>query len=415
MNSTKLFPIQNQSACVWKWGWNTFRLFTGTTSSCHRVANEFVPLDSFDDFHHTKEIVNDRKLMLQNQWPVNRGCEYCKHVEEAGGISDRTFHNSLEGLTPLDFYDTEDHSRVTPRVLELYLNNTCDLSCVYCIPVFSSKINEELKKFGPIPDTANIVSIKKIPDHHLYLEKMISWLDKHSSKLGRLSIQGGEPFLQKELETLMLWLESNSNPNLEISFNTNLNEKPGVIEDYINRLKKLLIKKQIQRVDLHCSIDCWGPRQEFIRYGLDLERWRDNFEILLQHKWLFIHTSHTITSLSMKTFPDLLAMINDYRSQGHRIFQTFQYVDGQTQVLYDPVIFGGDFFVNDLARAKALMINTMEQQRFVGVAKRILSSNKDPVRLAKLKNSLNEIDRRRNTDWKNLFPEINEFFLENGI
>ena len=58
--SNQVFPIRNDTACVYKWGWNTFRLFNATSSSCHRVTPVAVSLDNFDSFHNTPEVLNDQ-------------------------------------------------------------------------------------------------------------------------------------------------------------------------------------------------------------------------------------------------------------------------------------------------------------------------------------------------------------------
>lgn len=414
MAAHKIFPIQNNSACVWKWSWNTFRLYTGSSSSCHRIENVFVPLDKFENFHNTEPVLNDRRLMVQGEWPAGRGCEYCKEIEVAGGVSDRLFHNPVDGLTPFDFDISKPEAPVTPRILEIYLNNTCDLACVYCVPIFSSKINDELKKFGPLP-TIDIVPIDRVADHEQYLSKMIAWLEKNSKHLHRLNIQGGEPFLQKECAILIDWLENSNNPDLELSFNTNLNEPPGILDRYVNRLKTLLTKRKIKRVDFTCSIDCWGPQQEFIRYGLNLDTWKRNFEMLLEHPWLFLHVGHTMTSLSINTSPELQCIINGYRNQGHRIFQTFGHVDGPNQKLYDPVYFGGKFFQNRLNDLENLIPHGIEKERFLGIKRRIDVSTPNRSRLKDLYVTLENIDMRRATDWKQLFPEIANFLVTERI
>lgn len=411
---SKTFPIKNESACVWKWSWNTFRLFDGKTSSCHRIKQVFVPLSDFDNFHNTPEVIDDRIRMFNGKWPQGRGCEYCKEIEDAGGLSDRLLHNSDPDITPESFSPADPTAPVQPKILELYLNNTCDLSCVYCIPIYSSKINNELKKFGVMP----IVKAEyrdRIAEHEKYFIKMMDWLDDHAHQLTRLSIQGGEPFLQKELETLMDWLETKKFPNLELSFNTNLNEKPGVLDSYVDRCKKMLAERRIKRIDFNCSIDCWGPQQEFIRYGLDLTNWWRNFEFLLSKKWLGIHTGHVVTSLSIKYLPELLMRLDKLRQQGHRFDQTFGNVDGSTQIVYDPIFFGGDFFQKDLDSCCSLLKDPVGKKRFEGVATRISNSQIDRSGLSNLYVTLNEIDRRRGTDWRSLFPEIYDFFLAKKI
>ena len=253
------------------------------------------------------------------------------------------------------------------------------------------------------------------PDHGKYLEKMIDWLDQHGKNLQRLSIQGGEPFLQKEFDSLMDWLETKRFPNLELSFNTNLNEKPGILDSYVERYKKMLSDQKLKRVDFNCSIDCWGPQQEFIRYGLDLSNWWRNFQFLLSNKWLHVHTGHTVTSLSIKYMPELLSNLNDLDRSGYRFYQTFGSVDGSTQAIYDPVFFGGDFFRDDLQSALNLITDPIGKKRFQGIATRILDNQPNLSGLTKLYITLDEIDRRRRTDWKSIFPEIHQFFIKNGI
>jgi hypothetical protein len=413
--SNRTFPIQNSSACVNKWGWNTFRLYTGGSSSCHRVDNVFVPLDNFDNFHNTPAVIEDRKLMLEGKWPEGRGCEYCRYKEESGGISDRLYHNSLTDGTPVDFDPNKNNLYVTPRVLEIYLNNTCNMACLYCIPIFSSKINDELKKFGPLPTQPRNVYIERHVDSDAYLSKMLEWLEENSSKLQRISILGGEPFLQKEHDILLDWFSTHKNPELELSYNTNLNHRPGVMERHIARFKELLKERRINRLDISCSIDCWGPQQEFVRYGLNLNDWQRNFELLLENRWIHVHTASTVSALSIKTLPDLLQRINDYQKQGARIYQTFAGLDGSNRVLYDPVMFGGEFFADDLKISMELAKDSGDRSRLEGIAAEISRSTINQKQLSRMHATLDIIDQRRNTDWKSLYPDIYQFFLENGV
>lgn len=414
---SKVFPIRNDAACVFKWGWNTFRLYNGKSSSCHRVEPVFVPLDQMDNFHNTPEVINDRKLMLDNQWPTGRGCEYCRDVELAGGISDRQYHNNIPGLTPLDF--ESGNLSVTPRVLEIYLNNTCDLACVYCLPHFSSKINDELNRYGPLPGT-KVVNLTRHQDHRSYFDHLLTWLGKNSSKLVRLSVQGGEPFLQREFFEMMDYIETLDNPELELTVNSNLNADTEVFEKFIPRIRRMLVDRRIKRFDFTASIDCWGPQQEFVRYGLDLERWKRNFEYILQHKWLYITAGHAITSLSISTMVEMQRVLNGYMEQGHRINQTFHYVDGPYQDILDPAIFGGEFFKDDLEEILAMVPDQTDQQRrakdrMIGIADYIIKSKPNSERLIKLHSALDQFDLRRGTQWRELFPEVDRYFIENNI
>jgi len=76
-----VFPIKNDSACVYKWAWSTVKLYTGTASSCHRVVPVKIDINDFDNFHNTTPVIEDRVKMMNGEWPVDRGCEYCKNLK----------------------------------------------------------------------------------------------------------------------------------------------------------------------------------------------------------------------------------------------------------------------------------------------------------------------------------------------
>ena len=414
--TNKVFPIRNESACVYKWGWNTFRLFNATSSSCHRVKPVFVSLDDFDNFNNTPEIIDDRLLMLDGKWPVDRGCEYCQEIELQGGVSDRTYHNDIPGLTPVDF--TESSTHATPRIVEVYLNNTCDLACVYCIPEFSSRINDELNKFGP--NVIGLTPVTKISNRDQYLEKYIAWLDANYTNISRLAIQGGEPLLQKEFWTFLDFLQTREHKELELSINTNLNASSGTLERFVEIAKKLLLERRIKRVDINCSLDCFGPQAEFVRSGLDLAQWQRNFEYLIQHKWLYITVQHTVTSLSIRTAQELQSYIAECKQINPRIVQAYQIVDGPNQEIYRPEIFGGEFFKQQLDQLLssypiATEWDNTARQRLEGIVKLVASGKMDVSRLTKLKATLEQIDIRRKSNWQTLFPHIDEYFNNNGI
>lgn len=412
----QVFPIRNSTACVYKWTWNTFRLYNATSSSCHRVTPVTVPLDKFDDFHNTPEVLNDRQKMLAGEWP-GRGCEYCENVEKQGGVSDRLYHNNIPGLTPVNF-DPQGDQKVTPRIVELYLTNTCDLACVYCLPGFSSRINEELKKHGPYP--IGIAPVTTISSRDQYFFAWLNWLDQNYPALDRISIMGGEPFLQKEMWSILEFVSTRCNQNLTISINTNLNSKTDTIKRFVEICKDLIVNKKIKRVHIDASLDCWGPQAEFIRHGLDLAQWQENFEYLIQHRWLSISVHQVITSLSIGTALDLQRRIAEYKKLNPKITQAYHVVDSGYEEIYHPNLFGASFFKGKLDELVAHYPITTEwdietRKRLEGVCLMIDAEKPDELRLSKLHATLDMIDQRRGTDWKKLFPNINQYFIENGI
>lgn len=413
---TDIFPVQNGAACVFKWGWNTFRAYNGTSSSCHRVVPVKVDLKNFDNFHNTQEVINDRELMMQGQWPQGRGCEYCKRVEDQGGTSDRIYHNKIPGLTPKDF--KHGATVATPSISEIYLNNTCDLACVYCLPIFSSRINQELKSYGAYPIGINAVD----PDstRQQYVDAYCLWLQNNIGKLTRLSILGGEPLIQKELWQILDIVQQSHNPDLELSINSNLNAASSVIEKFVVHVKKLTAKRHIKQVHISASLDCWGPQAEFVRHGLDIHQWWKNLQYLASHRWIALSVHQVITALTIKTAHQLQIRLAALKKIYPKILQEYYLVDGGQEKIYHPEIFGASFFAADLKQLYDTYPVTTEwdqncRQRLEGIVQLMNHANVDTDRLTMLKQTLDQIDHRRGTDWKSLWPEIDEFFCSKAI
>jgi organic radical activating enzyme len=423
MIDKRIFPIHNKSACVYKWTWNTIGLFTGVTASCHRTEHTYLTPENFKNFHNNDKVIASRKLMLDGIWPdAHVGCDYCQKLEEVGAMSDRTYHNPIPGLTPVDF--DVDQLNVTPRILEIYLNNTCDLRCMYCMPDLSSRINSELKQYGPLPTKNTRYSlqyVEKSPHQQQFLDLTLDWLEENYSKILTLSVLGGEPFFQQEFNVMMDFVKTHANPELTLSVNTNLNSDISVITNYVKTVKQLIIDKKIKRATINCSLDCFGPEQEFIRNGLNLNRWRENFEYIIQHKWLYITVQHAVTSLSIGTMSDLQKYINQKRVEVNpKINQTFQLVDEPQGPVLTPEIFGKDYFSADLDAILLLIPQTTDQEvraykRMETIVKLIKSSEVNRPALGDLKITMEEMDRRRNTNWRSVFPWLDNYFIRNEI
>ena len=75
----------------------------------------------FDNFHNLPKKLNDRRLMLNGEWPQG-GCEYCKNIEDAGGVSDRISHLDIPNLTPIELETDLTAINVTPKILEIYFD-----------------------------------------------------------------------------------------------------------------------------------------------------------------------------------------------------------------------------------------------------------------------------------------------------
>jgi organic radical activating enzyme len=410
--SDRYFPIKTNSACQLKWTWSTIRLYNGDTSSCHRVLGDIVNSSTFDSFHNTPKKLADRRLMLDGEWPRG-GCEYCKNIEDAGGTSDRLIQTSIPNLVPLELDHNINAIQVTPRILEIYFDNTCNMSCIYCWNGFSSKIEQENIKFGPFEKHGvKIVNLgSRSEDFAKLTQAFWVWMKQHSQKLARLHVLGGEPFYQQQFDQCLDFFEQHPCPDLEFNVVSNLMINHTRFQKIIQRIKDLTSRRHVKRFDLTCSIDCFGAEQEYVRYGLDLDQWRENFEYLVKEKWIYLSINQTLSCLTIKTIPDLLAYINQL-SVNRKINQFFS-TTVMTHEFLHPNVLGAGYFDKDFEKILFLMPRQTKQQQqareyMQGIQKQINTTVKNNLKISQLITFLDEIDRRRGLDWKKTFPWLIE-------
>ena len=402
----RVFPIKTETACQLKWNWSTIFLTTEETASCHRTNHHKFDTEQFD-FHNTSEKINDRLHMLQGKWP-SKGCEYCQNIEQAGGQSDRITNLDFPGIHPPVELDQDSQATiVTPRILEVYFDNVCNLKCLYCGPHFSSLWDAENKKFGSFKRHGIHISDEFNKSQRLDLnkQKIFQWIKEHGHNLTNFNILGGEPLYQQELDQCIDLFEQYPAPELKLQIITNLFCKTEHLKKTVSKIKKLVDSNKIREFEITASLDCWGTPQEYVRYPLDLAQWEQNFNYLLTEHFVNLIVSSTVTPLTIKTLPDLLEKINKW----NQIRPVYHYQNSVNSPSYFMIDIFGDIFVDDFNRALALKPeSTVEQQQskqyLQGIAYQSASKPADAIEIQKLWTYLNEMDRRRNTNWQQVFP-----------
>jgi hypothetical protein len=394
----------------------------GSSSSCHRTQSYKIDPDNFGNFHNLPEKIKDREVMLEGKWPGN-GCEYCKNVEDSNGMSDRVMtlmRNHVVDKVPPELFENPAETSVTPTILEIYFNNTCNLSCVYCNPKLSSQWNQEINKFGPIK--IDNLSIDKFISNHDNYDKMVLDLWTYLTENDRykvirqFQILGGEPLIQKELDQCISFWETHPNPSLTINIISNLMLPYDRFVEKMSRFEKMVNSHTIYTLSLTASLDCLGPEQEYARYGINLDVCLKNFEYLLDKPWVNLSIHSCINVLSIKTLSDLMAKIvewNKHRPLNMPIDHSFDFVIGGKNNGLHPTTFGPGVFNNDFKKIIEVMpIDNDTQQnlkkQMQGLAKYVENTPMDPKQTALLIKYLEELDRRRNTNWRKIFPWISK-------
>jgi hypothetical protein len=406
----KYFPINTKTACQLKWAWSTLYLNTGVTRSCHRTGESTLDEKNFFEFHNTPKKIEERKNMLAGEWP-KESCGYCKKIEDAGGISDRIRMLKIPNLSPPELENEPTLLRVNPTMVEVYLSNACQMSCLYCVPQLSSGIEAENRKNGPFLKLG--VDLKNNKNNFKDLLPFFwKWFETGFQKVKRFHVLGGEPFYQKEFEKMLDMIEKYPNPDCELNIVTNLMISSERLKYFIDKFYLILKKRCVKRIDITCSIDCWGAEQEYVRYGINLKHWGKNFNYLMNKRWLVLHINQTISVLTIKTMPELLKKLKTWREK-RPVGHFFSGVDPKPEYMKAEII-GENFFKEDAEKILELMPNNTEQniaakEYMNGILNHINSSKMNKEQITNLIVYLDEKDRRRNTNWKTMFPWLKDF------
>ena len=411
------FPIKTNTACLLKWNWSTIFINQGSTASCHRNWHVPLPLEEFDNFHNLPYKIDHRKSMLRGEWPHSPdhlGCGYCKNIEDAGERSDRQFMNEImTDQTPDELVDDPTATHVMPAILEVFVNRLCNMSCTYCYRGFSSKIEAEAKKFdNPEFDDKYFGNPKLSLDwdeQQKYRDALFSWIKNNGTCLRRFHLLGGEPFILPDIDRYLdIWREA-PNPNLILNVVSNMSISQDRFSALIDKIFSLIKDNCIERFDLTCSIDCWGPEQEYVRTGFNSKQVEQNLLYALSIPEISVNINATHSVLSLSTYADLLEKKAEWQS-----------ITGNPIALYGMLVdkeyascdmLGSEFFQEDFDKILKMHPQESEDDRqayqnILGLIQTIKTNNPSPKKIKEFIEVYDELDRRRNTDWRSVYPHI---------
>ena len=211
-------------------------------------------LTTLNDIHSTYRWYDLRETLREGVQYT--GCENCWMAEEYGYKSKREFYNLLESGN-----DLED--------LEVAFDFSCNFMCRTCRPGVSSTW-----------DKVDVSTLKEFEKDHYEPLKNDNYRDKFKklientdlSKLKRLSVVGGEPFLSPTFE----WFLKRIPQKLQIKITTNGSIFPS------DKLLSLLNKHD---VFLDISIDAVEELAEVMRYGASWNTVDGNIKKFLETDW----------------------------------------------------------------------------------------------------------------------------------
>lgn len=430
--------------CLAKWNQVTIHLGTGLNHSCHHPGphkiSEAEVLRNPTHLHNTMYKKKCWKEMLEGKRP--KECEYCWRIEDnSKEFSDRVFKSSEPWAAPtfdeiVNSYWLDDYY---PRYVEVSFSNRCNFKCLYCAPNFSSRWNDEAKKYGPVIlpgvpplngpiDTKSEERCLHVEENPL-VEAFWSWFPELFRKVHSLRLTGGEPLLLPESYKIMEYMRDNAKEAQNLKFfaiNTNLGMSDSQFERFVQLYEQL--QGVVPELCLFTSIESGKEEAEYVRFGLDYEKfWWRLEELVKRVPKLTVTVMATYNALSVSTYLATIKNVYDLKKK----YTTAERVYGTSVMLDTSFIRHPSFFdIHVLPEEKAVpyikqcidFVKARKQSWFedgftagfcdleIEKVVRLLDYYKAPLEgfnteleRLKLKTFLEEEDRRRGTDYSKIF------------
>jgi organic radical activating enzyme len=257
--------------------------------------------------------------------------------------------------------------------LEVQFDKTCNGGCIMCGPYYSSFWANEVKQYQ-----------RDKTDH---LQTILEIVDL--SKTRKILFLGGEPLLS---DTDLRLLAEVPNPSIvDIQYTTNGSVYPSA--------ERLELWKSFKSVMLNFSIDGTDEIFEYVRYPLkwntvenNMFRMRDELPSNVK-----IKLNHTVNILNLWYYDKFNAWYqNNFKTDRHgaEIICTFSPATGILT-----------------AYSATPKFQQRLEQKYAGVDQRVINIIKDTnLKPDAMLKYLSELDQRRSTNWKNLFPDIVDCF-----
>jgi len=247
----------------------------------------------------------DRQHFIQrlDQGESVSECSSCWNEEKAGKQSKRIRDNERWGI---DNFSPNS----LPVVLDVSMDNLCNLRCRICGPENSSQwAAEEAKRLGD-----------KMPK----LFKVSSqWqeLYEFSDSIQHIDFSGGEPFYIDSHWLLLEQLVSQGrSQDISLHYNTNGTIFPSQYIDLLNKFKS---------VDIQVSTDGLEQKFEYLRHPADWNEHISNLDLFKQQSWKL----GVCFSLSVFNINDVFETYEFYKSKNISFYLNIVHGDHSVQII----------------------------------------------------------------------------------
>ena len=284
--------------------------------------------DSIDDIYNSKEYVELRQKMLDNEYIS--GCDVCYHNEKTGRQSRRLINNEQYK----DIVPTSSKSNLIIKFFDLRFGNLCNLKCRMCSPANSNQIakeiieinNEEYSKFYPVFD----IDTDEWWETDTFDENIKSQVDN----IDTIYMTGGEPtVIEKNFAIMGELIELDKSKDITLIINTNLTNTNKRFYQYLPNFKSVI---------LQLSIDGYQGVQEYLRYPSKFSQINESIHKLIKMSNVKLWATPVIQIGNLNKIVDLFKYFEDINTKANKAL-----IDIRPIILQDPQHLNIDYLPKD--------------------------------------------------------------------
>lgn len=243
--------------------------------------------NSLDEYLQHPVLAEIKQDFDLDKWPS--GCDRCR-IEEENGIASK---RQLDRERWNEHY--QHYTGSGWLTASIAFGNTCNLTCITCGPVSSSRWQAEFKQRYEID----------IPPQHFYKQDFVREFLAKAPNIIHLDIPGGEPFLSgvpEQLDLLRRLIEQGRADQISLHYTTNATVMPDSV--WWN------LWQHFKEIDLQISIDGVEDKNSYIRFPSTWNTVYSNIKQYqtqqLEHDNLFLSISHTVSAYNVFYLPEFL-------------------------------------------------------------------------------------------------------------
>lgn len=227
---------------------------------------------SLGDILNTDKAKQLRTNMLNNI--PSEACTRCYEQEEYGFTSLRQNMNK-ENMHHFDLVEStrDDGTLEELRITywDIRFSNNCNMKCRSCGPDFSTMWHDDSVKLFGEEYKKNNVKVKKVRND---FDTLLEETKPQIKNLERIYFAGGEPLIMPEHWAFIDEVIAQGNTNADIFYQTNLSQLTYKKRSAID------IWNELEKVKVMASIDAYGPRAEYMRYGQPWDKIEENIKLI---------------------------------------------------------------------------------------------------------------------------------------